>query len=69
MSQTLIAPGAVLGDRDVLVLQFALKQQSVRCVTGEDTLPEGSSEFHVHLCSSEADKFISNPVIFSANRL
>lgn len=67
--QSVLKPGSELYGRNILTLQFALKQQCLNNVTWADRPPQGSAELCVDLCSSEGDKFISNKAMVSANSL
>jgi len=57
--QAVIKPGSELYSRNVITLQFALKQQSLNNAARADMLPQGSSELCADLRSSEGDKFIT----------
>lgn len=69
MYRAVLKPGSELCGRNVLTLQFALKQQCLNDVTWADRPPQGSAELCVDLCSSEGDKFIAIKVVVTADSL
>lgn len=69
MYGAVLKPGSELYGKNVLTLQFALKQQCLSNVTWADMPPQGSAELCVDLCSSEGDKFITNKVMVTADSL